>query len=149
MKKLSIIVSGLILLLSLNGCIDFGEDIETEKPNENQVNRCFAEMYLNPSMELKPLGFKLEGSGIDDAIWFKFKTNTTNLSQVFDTTVVDVTKFKENFTFLSQLTGLKWWDVKDKNLLGGQIALPNARYMNVGIEKINSGYIIYIMWHET
>ncbi len=149
MKNLCFVVMALLLLVSLNGCLDFGEDVETEKPNESQVNRCLSEMYLNPSIKMTPLGFKLEGSGIDDAIWFKFKTDETDLSQVFDPKAVDVTKFKENFTFLSQIKGLEWWDVKDKSLLGGQVSLPNARYMNIGIEKADDGYMIYIMWHET
>jgi len=43
---------------------------------------------------------------------------------------------------------LKWWDVKDKNLLGGKVELPKLRFMNVGIEKSNEGYLVYIMWHE-
>ena len=98
---------------------------------------------------MTPLGFKFEGSGIDDAILFKFRTETLDLSQVFITTVVDVTEFKKNFPLLSHRKNLKWWDVKDKNLFGGQIALPNEKYMNIGIEKIDSGHIIYIIWHET
>ena len=148
MKNLCLILIGLLLVISLNGCLDFGEDEETTTPNKTQINRCVAEMYINPSIKINPLGYKLLGSGIDDSIWFKFNTESTDLSQIFDTTVVDVTKFKENFTFLSQPKDLDWWDVKGKSLLGGQLELPNVRFMNVGIDKTGDGYTIYIMWNE-
>ncbi len=46
------------------------------------------------------------------------------------------------------MTELKWWDVKGKKLLGGQVELPNTRFMNVGVEKNDDGYLVYIMWHE-
>ena len=46
------------------------------------------------------------------------------------------------------MKGRKWWDVKGKNLLGGQVELPNVRFMNVGVEQTENGYMIYVMWHE-
>lgn len=106
-------------------------------------------MYLNPAMKITPVGFKLLGSGIDDAIWFKFKTDVTDVQNIFDGKVVDTAKFKDGFTFTGGMDGSEWWDVKGKELLGGRVKLPNVRYMNVGIEKNDEGYIIYIMWHET
>jgi len=54
----------------------------------------------------------------------------------------------EATTFIYEMKDLKWWDVKDKNLLGGKVELPKLRFMNVGIEKSNEGYLVYIMWHE-
>jgi len=130
------------------GCLDFGEDEETTSPDQTQVNRCRSEMYLNPSMKITPLGFKLEGSGIDDAIWFKFKTDVSDVQKIFDIKVVDTSKFKTGFTFIHEMKELKWWDVKNKELLGGQVELPNVRLMNVGIEKNDEGCLVYIMWHE-
>ena len=148
MKKACLVLLGSLFLISLSGCLDFGEDEETTTPNETQISRCVAEMYLNPSNKITPLGYKLLGSGIDDSIWFKFKTDSTDLSKIFDTTVVDIGKFEDNFTFLSQPKNLDWWDVNGKILLGGQLELPNVRYMNVGTDKTDDGYTIYIMWHE-
>ena len=138
----------LLLILSLAGCLDFGKDEETTSPTKAQVARCRSEMYLNPSMKITPLGFKLEGSGIDDAIWFKFKTNIVEVQEIFDDKVVDTSKFEDNFTFTHEMNELKWWDVKGKKLLGGQVELPNVRFMNVGVEKTNEGFVVYIMWHE-
>ncbi|MBN2513567.1 MAG: hypothetical protein JXB18_11570, partial [Sedimentisphaerales bacterium] len=87
-------------------------------------------------------------SGIDASMYFKFKTDTTDISQIFDSSVVDAAKFQNGFT-LNTIKNVKWWDVKNKDLLGGQVSLPNAKYMNVGIEKTEKGYTVYIMWFET
>jgi len=139
----------LLITISFTGCLDFGNNEETTSPTEVQVERCRAEMYINPSIEITTLGFKLEGSGIDDAIWFKFETNIMDLHQIFDSNIVDTYKFENNYTSLYEVNGLEWWDVKGKKLIGGQVELPNVRFMNVGIEKKEKGYVVYIMWHET
>jgi hypothetical protein len=138
------------LLIGVIGCWDFGfgVDEETTMPTPSQVNRARAEMYLKNTANITALGYKLAGSGIDDAIWFKFQTDATDLAQVFDTTVVDPTRFTENAN-LTTLKEVEWWDVKGKNLFGGQVALPNARFMAIGAEKTQDGYIIYIFWHAT
>ena len=47
------------------------------------------------------------------------------------------------------LANIAWWDVEGKDLLGGQVALPNARFMTVGAEKVEGGYVIYVIWNET
>lgn len=150
MKSLTVFIVLTLSLISVKGCwnFGFGEDEETTTPNEKQVSRCIAEMYLNPSIKLTPLGYKLQGSGIDDSIWFKFKTDSTDLSLIFDTSVVDISQFQENFSFSNSPKGINWWDVTAKNLLGAEISLPYVRYMNVGIEKKDDSYIIYIHWYE-
>ena len=149
MKKSYLFISLLpILSFMFTGCLDFGKNEGTTSPTPDQVNRCRSEMYLNPLMRITLLGFKLEGSGIDDAIWFKFKSGISDVQKIFDVKVVDTSKFKTGFTFIHEMKELKWWDVKNKELLGGQIELPNVGFMNVGIEKNDDGYIAYIMWHE-
>jgi len=104
-------------------------------------------MYLNPDLKIGPLGFKLRGSGIDDAIWFKFKVKASEVAEVFDTAVVDVSEFKDGFTMLP-VKGLKWWDVDGKTFLGGEVSLPNVKFMKVGITKTDDGSLVYIMWFE-
>ncbi|MCK4542438.1 MAG: hypothetical protein KAU17_09400 [Spirochaetales bacterium] len=148
MKKIHLLIA-LLVALSFTGCLEFGENEETITPTKTQVDRCRSEMYLNPSAKITPLGFKLEGSGIDDAIWFKFKTKSANLAEIFDSKVVDTSKFTNDFSSFHEMKKLKWWDVKDKNLFGGQVSLPYARFMNIGAEKTEEGYMIYIIWHET
>ncbi len=149
MRKSYLLIALLpILSFMFTGCLDFGKDEETTSPTKAQVSRCRSEMYLNPSMKITPLGFKIEGSGIDDAIWFKFKTDASDVDKIFDSKVVNTSKFKDGFTFIHKMDELKWWDVRGKKLLGGQVELPNVRFMNVGIEKNDEGYLVYIMWHE-
>ena len=150
MKKLYTLVVLAAVLFTTIACLDFefGNDEETTMPTESQVNRCRVEMYLKDTANITALGYKLEGSGIDDVIWFKFHADAKNLAQVFDTSIVDITQFEEN----SKVMGLKdveWWDVDGKNLFGGQVALPNARFMTVGAEKVEGGYVIYVVWNET
>jgi len=144
--------SMVVLLVGLavgsTGCLDFGNDEETTAPTKAQVDRCRAEMYLNPAMKIVPLGFQLEGSGIDDVIWFKFRTDVSDWKEVFDPKTVDVSGFNNDFTHRRAPNGLKWWDVKGKRLTGGQVELPNVRFMHVGIEKDGAEYVVYIMWHE-
>jgi hypothetical protein len=139
----------LFSLMALTGCLKFGNDEETTTPTTAQVARCKSEMFLNSSATIIPLGYKLLGSGIDDAIWFKFKTQCTDISEIFDTQVVDITKFKNEIIFRHDVKNLEWWDVSGKDLIGGQVSLPNAKYMNVGLLKTEEGYIVYISGHDT
>jgi len=137
------------LLLSAlpSGCLDFGKDEEAQIPTAAQVARCRSVMHLNPDLKIGPLGFRLRGSGIDDAIWFKFKSKASKVAEVFDTAVVDVSEFEDGFTMLP-VKGLKWWDVNGKTFLGGEVSLPNVKFMKVGITKTADGLLVYIMWHE-
>lgn len=146
MKRIySLIV--LLTVLPFTGCLDFGKDEETTSPTKVQINNCISKMYLNPSLKITPLGFKLEGSGIDDAIWFKFKTDVAEVQDIFNSKVVDTSKFKNDFSFIHDMSKVKWWNTKGKKFFGVQVELPNVKYMNVGIEKVDDGYVVYIMWH--
>ena len=136
----------LLMMLLFSGCLGVKVE-ETTSPTKEQVNRCRSEMYINPSIRIAPLGFK-HVRYRDDAIWFKFKTDVSDVQKIFNAKVVDTSKFQAGFTFIYEMKDLKWWDVKDKNLLGGKVELPKLRFMNVGIEKSNEGYLVYIMWHE-
>lgn len=138
----------LLLVISMVGCLKFGDDEETTSPTKKQIDKCRAVMYLSPVMKITPVGYKFQGSGMDDAIWFKFKTDAAAIEDIFDSKIVDASEFKEGFKLNCDMTKSKWWNAEGKKFLGGQIALPNVKYMNVGIEKINDGYVVYIMWHE-
>ena len=85
---------------------------------------------------------------MDDAIWFKFMTDTTDLTQVFNPEIIDVGEFEEDFAFPSW-DFIEWWDVENKSLIGGEVTLPDAEYMDVGVQKTEQGYLIYIMWQDT
>jgi len=70
------------------------------------------------------------------------------MQNIFNDKVVDTSRFKKGFTFTHEMSELKWWDVQVKNLLGGQVELPNVRFSHIGIEKNDEGDVVYIMWHE-
>lgn len=131
------------------GCLNFGPDEETTEPTEAQISRCQKAMYLNPSIPIQVQGFKLLGSGIDDAIWFKFMTPTQDIKDLFRSTV-DINTFEPKFNFSpSSLNNPHWWDPDAKNLIGGNVSLPQGRYMSVGIQAQEAGLLVYIFWHET
>ena len=136
------------LVILITGCLKFGDDEETTTPTKAQLEKCRAIMYLNSSINISPVGYRFQGSGMDDAIWFKFKTDAAEIQDIFDSKVVDTSEFKEGFSLNNYINKMKWWDTEGKKFLGGQIALPNVKFMNVGIEKMDDTYIVYIMWHE-
>ncbi|MGB8703242.1 MAG: hypothetical protein WCD18_27815 [Thermosynechococcaceae cyanobacterium] len=128
--------------------LDFGPNIETKAPSATDVKRCRAEMYLQSDVEIIPEGYKLI-SGIDDAIWFRFIAKTTNIADVFMKDKVNTSKFTTNHKFYGD-TLPDWWDIESKVLTGGEISLPNARFMNVGYVNNQDGTLtVYVIWHET
>jgi hypothetical protein len=129
----------------LVGCLSFGEDVETAAPSPAQVARCRSEMHLAPALSIEPRGFKLT-QGIDDAIWFKFVTARQPAARLFRPDV-DVSLFKPGVALQPAMT--PWWDAQGKRLVGGQVSLPSARYMTVGIEERGEQMTVYIMWAET
>jgi len=108
MRKYNLFNTILLLMLSavFTGCLDFGKDEETTSPTKSQVSRCHARMYLNPSIKITPVAFKFLGSGIDDAIWFKFKADVSDLHKIFDSKVVDTSRFKYGFSFIHEMKNL-------------------------------------------
>ena len=139
----------ILYVVFLSGCsLQFGTDEVTTQPTEAQLARCRAEMCLQTNLVFQAHGMKLLGSGIDDAIWLKFSCEVTDLASIFQPEFVDTSKFRSGFK-LSQYKDLPWWDVEGRNLTGGQVALPNARFMNVGIDTTETHSVVYIMWNET
>ena len=103
-------------------------------------------MYISTELEIEALGQKYLGSGIDDAIWFKFKTSEDDITKPFDPEFIDNKSFSD-FS-LTPSSDLDWWDIEGKTLTGGQVELPNVKILNIGIHKQVDGYIVYCMWHE-
>ena len=88
---------------------------------------------------------------IDGAIWFRFLAHTGDIADVFapETVEVEVSNFRSGYEFASSSMP-SWWDVAQKPLTGGQVSLPNARFMNVGFVDNDDGTLtVYVMWHET
>lgn len=136
-------------LAMLTGCTDFlGTDVTTTQPTQAQLARCRAEMYLQNNLVFQAHGMKLLGSGIDDQKWLKFSCEAADPAQIFQTDIVDVSLFRDGIK-LSPAKDIPWWDVEGRNLFGGQTALPNARFMNVGIDATATGSVVYVTWFDT
>lgn len=105
-------------------------------------------MHLNPQAPIQGLGFKLLGSGIDDAIWFKFTSPVSDLKDLFQSPV-NIQSFAPGFRFDPRSDLPDWWDPDKKALIGGAVELPNGQYMYVGAVPQGNGFLVYIFWHET
>lgn len=139
----------ILCLALLAGCdLSFGTDEMTTEPTQAQIDRCRQEMYLQANLAIQAQGMKLLGSGIDDQIWLKFSCDVTEPDQIFQSDVVDVAGFSEN-TKLQSLKDIAWWDIEGRDLSGGQVALPNARFMEVGIDTTDKPTVVFIIWFET
>ena len=128
-------------LVSLIGCNLLGVHETTTQRTQAQIARCRAEMYLQNNLVLQAHGMKLLGSGIDDTIWLKFSCKATDPAQIFQTEVVDVSKFYSGFT-IDETTDAPWWDAEGRDLSGGYIALPKARFMDVEIDATDTKSVV-------
>jgi len=134
--------------LLLSGCLDFGTNIETTSPSAADVERCRAEMYIDPEAGIQPVGFRLISS-LDDAIWFKFVAETADISTVFRDEIVETSRFGQT-VMSDDPSSPAWWDVSEQSLVGGQVDLPNARFMQVGhVDNGDGTLTVYILWQET
>jgi len=136
-------------LLQTTGCLDFGDDIETTDPTAEQLQFCKTVMYLNDELIYEPIGLKILGSGIDDAVWFCFTTKETDISKIFLPEYISPDSLTKAIDIYSPENMPNWWNIMDKNLSGNTIELPGGTFMSIGIEKNNNGHIVYIFWHQT
>ncbi|NOY83791.1 MAG: hypothetical protein GXO96_03010 [Nitrospirae bacterium] len=143
------IILGVVVVMfyGLLSFVLFANDVQTTSPTPEQVQHSQDQMYINKNIIIDPLGFKLVGSGMDDAIWFKFRTES-KLRDLFNPKVVDLELLSEEYAMISD-TENEWWNVAGKTLLGGQISLPDHKIMNIGIDRSQGEDIsvVYIMWH--
>jgi len=137
-----------VLLMVAAGCLDFGEDVETDNPTQQQLDYCEAVMHLNPQMVYNPAGIKLIGSGIDDAAWMCFFTGETQTAAIFDTTYIFPDSLLGNVYLYSPEDMPEWWNPGEYKLTGGRIALSNGCFINVGMNRTSEGTAVFIFWNE-
>ncbi len=142
------LITAAVLTVSC-GCISFGEDVNTTDPAPEHVERCRLEMHILPEVEIEPEGFFLLGSGIDDAIWFKF-TTTSAMTEIFDPLIVDPDSLADVSDRFTGLEDAPWWDAPGRELTGGAYELPGVRFMLIGMEELpHGGTTVFVMWNET
>ncbi|MCD4706651.1 MAG: hypothetical protein K8S62_02825 [Candidatus Sabulitectum sp.] len=139
----------IVILIAAAGCLDFGDDIETNNLTDEQIAYCQTIMHLNDQLQYDPNGLKILGSGIDDAVWFCFHTEETDPAFIFDTTFVSLDSLSGSVSIYSPEDIPDWWDSQEKELVGGVVPLQWGRFMTVGMERKESGTTVYIFWHET
>ena len=153
-------VTLLVIFLSLIGCqtdfMGYGGNISTTTPTPEQVQYCRDVMYINPELEIKPIGFFLQ-PGMDDVIRFKFIANTDDPSLLFDSTHVDSSKFGADlriYTLNPEATE-SWWDISSQTLIGGNFLVPppdspGTRGLNIGFSNNDDGTLtVFVLWYET
>ena len=148
------------LLAAFSGCsFDFigsNPDVTTTSPTTDQVKYCRAVMYINPELEIDPVGYSIE-TGMDDVIRFKFVAMTDDPAILFDPSRVDTKEFADEFT----LSGLNpqapetWWDLSSQQLTGANFTVPppgskGMRGLNIAYAKNEDGTLtVYVLWCET
>ena len=102
------------LLVPLVSCIDFGEDITTEHPTDEQIQYCITVMRINPEIELVPTGLVIMASGIDDAIWFRFETPVKDPYAIFEEASFPRDSFRSNIVVNPPHQRPDWWDAGER-----------------------------------
>ena len=146
MKK-AVFVS-VLFMAAASGCLDFGEDVETDNPTQQQLEFCEAVMHLNPQMDYQPAGMKVIGSGIDGAAWMVFSTEETQTGAIFDTTYVSPGSLLGTASMYSPDDMPEWWNPSNYELTGGIIALSDGCFINVGMNRTSGGTVVFIFWNE-
>ena len=148
------------LLAGFAGCsFDFTgpkSDVTTTSPTIDQVKYCRDVMYINPELEIDPVGYSIE-TGMDDVIRFKFIAKTDDPSILFDASRVDTAKFSDDFilTTLNPQASETWWDLSSQQVTGASFTVPppgskGTRGLNIAYTKNEDGTLtVYVLWHET
>ena len=149
-----------IVLLVLAGCGgDFtgrSGDVSTTTPGIEQVAKCRDVMYINPEIDIKPLGYAIE-TGMDDTIRFKFVAHTDDPSALFDSNHVDASRFADDFNpyTLRPQSAEAWWDLSSKSVSGANFSVPppgskGTRGLNIAYVKNDDNTLtVYVLWYET
>lgn len=147
--RITIFFSVVFFLLLVAGCLDFGENIVTEQPTAEQLAFCQSAMYLNDQLDFEPVGLRIDATGIDAVVWFRFFTEEVTAGRIFDSEFVSPDSLRNTVSFYSYENMPKWWDADEKVLEGGTVHLNTGRHMTVGIHREERGSTVYIFWSES
>ena len=136
-------------ILITAGCLDFGSNIVTEEPTEEQLAFCQSAMHLSDQLAYVPIGLRIDATGIDAVAWFCFYTEEVAIDKIFDSEFVSTDSLSGPVSFYSNESMPKWWDVDEKVFEGGSISLGGGRQMTVGIHREEGINTVYIFWCES
>lgn len=136
----------MISTLFLAGCLRFGPDADTEKPDKDQVDRCRSLFGISPELKIKPLGYKAV-YGIDNAIWFKFScdSGTTRILGPKE----GVMKMHGEGNALPDMES-KWWDIGNREINWSESWSDDEGRTQLTWTAVSEGdrAIVYIFWSE-
>jgi hypothetical protein len=156
MKKLLLILVAFSVLGCSTSFLGYPAPRSTITPNADEIAQCRRVMYIQPDLQIKPLGFFLLDS-IDDIVRFKFIAMTDDPASIFDPKFVDPTAFRVGIDThaLQPNSTDSWWDLSKKTLTGGRFVVPppgaqGSRGLNIGYTRNQDKTItVYVLWHET
>ncbi len=119
------------------------------KVTQEDLALCADRMRVTFPKSTRPIGIWYQ-YGMDDAICLKIEIAKSDLGVFIRESPLSNEKLENDWRFLLE-PDKGWWDPsKPKILLSGQAGLPNAQFLNIGIDYLpDDKVIIYLMWHET
>lgn len=121
----------------------------TTELTPQQLQSCITSFHIREEAEIVPLGLKVLGSGIDDAIWFKFETDSPDPSLIFQTEFVPAETLQGETSFFGWEDMPEWWDTRNRVFSGGTVTLEYGSVMSIGFQQEPDRIICYIFYHET
>jgi hypothetical protein len=146
--------------LFVAGCetdfLGYGPETCTTTPTDEQVKCCREVMYINPELEIVPLGYCIR-PGLDATIFVKFVAKTDKPSKLFIREKVDATRFDLGFRrFVTEpKTAVSWWDVSSQRLTGASLIVKSPDSagdcgLDVAYTHNPDGTMtVYAVWCET
>jgi len=147
MKRIAFFL--ITFLFVFTGCLDFGNNIETEEPTEEQLAFCQSAMHLSDQLAYEPIGLRIDATGIDAVAWFCFYTEEDAIERIFDSEFVSVDSLRGPVSFYTNESMPKWWDVDEKVFEGGSVSVGGGRRMTVGVNREEGINTVYIFWCES
>ncbi len=129
-------------------CLDFGENILTTELTRDQLNSCRSLFHICEEAEIEPVGLRILGSGIDDAVWFKFEADVPEPGMIFHKDVVPEDLLTGQVSFYQYDDMPQWWDTRNRIFTGGTVTLESGSVMKIGYQQEPDRIICYIYYHE-
>ena len=99
-------------------------------------------------MNIEPRGLIILGSGIDDAVWFKFETAPLATDALFDTTCVCHGVPAEQVSFYAGDDFPHWWDTRSRIFPGWTDSTAYGAWITIGYQEEPDRIIWYGFYTE-
>ena len=128
----------------------------TTTPSLKQIQYCRDVMYINPELDLQPLGYYYTNGDQGESIYLKFIVNTADVGDIFfqlEPVSFRELKALESVKVLGHINE-KWWDPAEQSLIGADFVVPppgsnGSRDLNIGISDNGNGtFTVYVHWFE-